>query len=855
MEFGGNGGGRASRAAVGSASGRVGVWRGMRGGFVTAAVALILIMSAGPGGVLRAQEPGLATLRGVVTGEEGSAGLPGVMVELVELRRAVRTDAAGGFEFVGLTPGTYTLRLSMIGRYVLERTVELGGPGTYERTVTLASAPLELQPLLVYMDRTRLVGSGRGVSELTGSAQSISLETLTARRLLHGDVHALLREVPGLHAQEEDGYGLRPNIGMRGTGSDRSANITVMEDGVLIAPAPYAAPAAYYFPVAARMEAVEVRKGSSQIRYGPRTIGGALNLVSTSIPSAFSAMVDAAGGTDATRRATVRVGGSGERFGWLLETYQIKTDGFKELDGGGPTGFDIQDYVAKFRVNSPLGRERYQELELKVGYYDQRSDETYVGLTAADFEENPLRRYAASARDVMDADHLQLQLRHFARPLSWLDVTTTAYYNEFARNWYKLDNVNGQSVASVLNDPADHAADLAVLRGEDSGDDALKVRANNREYFSRGIQTAVGAQFVAGVPHELELGLRYHEDQEDRFQHDDGYAMRNGRMELTSSGVPGSQTNRVSDAQALSFYVEHRLRLGALTVVPGVRYEHVDFIRRDYASGDADRSEPTGTRENGVSAWIPGVGATYDAGGGFRVFGGVHRGFSPPGPGANADTRPESSTNYEVGARYTGAATRVQAVGYFSDYTNVLGAETLSSGTDGTGDLYNGGAVSAWGLELTADRDLAARSAIGWRVPVHASYTFSRATFRTAFESSYGPWGNVEKGDELPYVPEHQLFVRGGVERGRWSGQLTAAYTSAARTAAGQGSIPEHQGTDAFLVLGANAEYTLPVGATTASVYAGVENLANSRYVVARRPAGLRPGLPRTLQLGVRVTR
>src|SRR5690606_32293699 len=131
---------------------------------------------------------------------------------------------------------------------------------------------------------TRMVGDPLNLSAIPGSAHFLGPQDLEGRKLAFDNVHEVLRRIPGVNVQEEDGYGLRPNIGLRGTGVERSSKITLMEDGILIAPAPYAAPAAYYFPVAGRMEAVEVRKGSSQIRYGPRTIGGAINLVSASIP-------------------------------------------------------------------------------------------------------------------------------------------------------------------------------------------------------------------------------------------------------------------------------------------------------------------------------------------------------------------------------------------------------------------------------------------------------------------------------------------------------------------------------------------------------------------------------------------
>ncbi len=710
---------------------------------------------------------------------------------------------------------------------------------------------LEEQALRV-SERVNVIGSEQALERIPGSAYVIDAEELDRQKQGLDDVHRILRRVPGVVVQEEDGYGLRPNIGMRGSGSERSAKITLMEDGVLIAPAPYAAPSAYYFPVVGRMESIEVLKGSSQIQFGPRTNGGALNLISAAVPTRFNLEANVALGHNDALKGHARVGDSGQRVGWLFETYQLRTDGFKQLDGGGGTGFHTQDYLGKLRFNTSPTARIFQSIELKLGAGTQDADETYLGLTDSDFEAQPLRRYAASQPDNIQWDHRQFQVQHFLATPNGLDVTTTVYRNDFSRNWYKLQSVLGTGLGDLFDDPAANSQALEIARGASSGVDALKVRANNRTYVSQGIQSVVGLSVGSGeTKHDLELGVRYHADEEDRLQWEDGYQMTDGSMNRTSTGTPGSQSNRVSGASALALFVRDTLRWSRLSLLPGLRYETMNLVRKDFSTSDPQRSEgPSRVRDTPVSTVIPGVGVTFDIAPRVRLIGGVHRGFSPPGPGADAFTAAEKSVNYEAGFRTGRDPSSAEVVFYFTDYNNLLGADTLSGGGTGEGDLVNGGKARAMGLEAAVSLDFASGSHSGIRLPFRASYTFTDAEFQNAFVSDYAPWGSVAIGDELPYLSPHQLYASMALEAKRWIVGADVNVNARMRTVASQGPINPKEATDTFAVVNVFGEIDL---ADHVRAFANVQNIGGASYIVARRPAGARPGLPRTLMMGLKL--
>jgi Fe(3+) dicitrate transport protein len=700
--------------------------------------------------------------------------------------------------------------------------------------------------------RITVVGSPRRATGIPGSVYRISSTELARENQAYDDVNRVALRVPGMVVTEEEGYGLRPNIGMRATGTDRSSNITLMEDGVLAAPAPYASPAAYYFPITGRMEGIEVRKGSSQIKYGPRTNGGALNLLSTSIPEQTAAHARVAAGSNDSRKLHANYGDSWKRLSWMLETYQSRTDGFKTLDTGGNTGFDVEDYVGKVRVSSPTDASHYQEVTLKLGYKDETSNETYLGLTDDDFARDPNRRYAASQFDQMNNDHVQGLVRHFIVASDNVDITTSVYRNDFDRNWYKLDRVNGIDLPSILEDPSTYATEYAYLTGDSaSANDALAVKANNRSYYAQGIESIVGVGFDAfGTRNEMEIGARYHEDEEDRLQHTDGYRMDvGGTMIRTTDGVPGASgggDNRVGFARAVAGFVQDEIAAGAWKIVPGARVERIEMRQDQYAANDPDRSIAPTVSENSTTAFLPGIGATYRATEWLDAFAGVHKGFAPPGPGADDETQAEESINYEAGVRNHRYGVELSLVGYFNDYENLLGKDTFSSGGSGSGDLYNAGRVHAYGVEASASYALDAGA---FRSPMSVAYTYSHAEFMSSFDSQYEPWGAVEEGDELPYLPAHVLSASIGAETTTMMVGAFANYTSEMRTVAGQGDIPQYDSTDARVILDLTAEYEL---LTHARVFATMQNVTDEVYIAARRPSGVRPGLPRTFVAGLK---
>jgi Fe(3+) dicitrate transport protein len=718
---------------------------------------------------------------------------------------------------------------------------------------SLAEISKELPEITV--KHTTLIGNEKGLNSMPGSAYYLSTKEL--QKFNYSDINRVLKSIPGVNIQEEDGFGLRPNIGLRGAGVERSSKITLMEDGVLVAPAPYAASAAYYFPSVGRMQAVEILKGSAQIKYGPYTTGGAINLISTPLPLKFTARISAIGGSFAGRNLHAYLGNNHGQIAYSIEALHYGSDGFKHLENGTKTGFDKSDYIAKIRFSTKRTARIQQAITIKAGINQELSNDTYLGLTLNDFNVDPFLRYAGSQKDVMKVEQSQISATHTIIPAKWINITTVAYRNDFRRNWYKLDAVKDssgvkKSIADILKNPTQYANQLAIIKGQSSpNSDALFVKGNNRSYFGQGVQTTISMNFKTGkIKHDLDLGIRFHQDGMDRFQNEDIFKMLNGTMMQTTAGELGRESNRIGFAQALASYLQYKTNYKKFNLTAGLRNELITMEEKDYGKNDPTR---LGTNlvqsKNEVAVWIPGISIDYVYSTRFTAFAGVHKGFSPPS--AKTSAKAEESINYEAGIKFNQTYFQCQLVGFYNAYSNLLGSDLAASGGIGTGDLFNGGKSFSSGIEWFSSLNIAQPLRLPFKLPITVAYTYTDARFLSDFSSTFEDWGTVKSGDQLPYLAQHQLNIGLAFEYKKWQINTGMKYTSEMRATAGTGKATGIDRIPEIIVLDASISYQV---STTINLFSSVTNVTNETYIVAARPSGVRPGMPRAIQIGIRAT-
>lgn len=709
------------------------------------------------------------------------------------------------------------------------------------------------------IERISIIGSQQQLDLSSGSVSRIDEDELT--KFEYDDIARILAKVPGVNIRLEDGYGLRPNIGFRGVTPERSKKINIMEDGVVIAPAPYSAPAAYYFPLVSKMVGVEVTKGPAAIKYGPNTVAGALNLLTRPIPQTTRGQLDIGFGSDGYQKAHVHYGGQlNQKTGLLVEGISLRSDGFQELKNKGDTGFKKNSLSLKGEYDlSTSNSERSQILTFKLNYADEDSNSTYSGISDNDFKRTPYLRYAAAQNDRMQWEHSSIIVGHYVEDDNF-SISTTLYRHNLDRTWNKLNGFANESndgvpkLLDIVSDPnsAQNSLYMAVLRGEvdSSANQLIELGNNNRRFFSQGIQSNGSYAFNwMQAENLLEFGVRVHQDEILRNHRIQRFLMRSGELQTNGEGSIATTTNQ-ERTNATAAFIQNSLEFNRWIVTAGLRYE---YIQGRYQNRAPNRSSDHQKKNKGI--FLPKLSALYKIDDSSVVFAGIHKGFIPTSPRQSKEIDFEQSTNIEFGYRYSREVMTAEAIGFFNNYSNLIETCSSSAGCD-TDIAFSAGNVDVYGLELSGKTKFTLSN--GWEIPINASYTYTNSEFKQSFYSPFSLWKFVDQGNALPYLAPHRATLSLGIQTERWSVEGLFAYTSdmpetaqTRLTGSTQDSPLAGVSTDPVFVVDLSAFYNV---SERFRLYSKIDNLFDDVSIVSRRAYGARANKPRQLQVGVKYT-
>ncbi len=793
---------------------------------ITISLAILVIVC----GTIIAQNT--AIIKGKVKGTDGVV-IPYATIVLENTPLGVATNDSGSFELKEISPGSYMLKISSIGFITIRQSVDVKAGDILTFSFEFQESVYEVPQLTIIASRNQLF------TKIPGSADFVSQSELKLLNPINGN--EAFRRISGVHVVEEEGLGLRANIGIRGLDPDRSRNVLILEDGVPIALNPYGEPDAYYTPAIERMAGVEVLKGSGQILYGPRTIGGVINYITANPPEEETLSLKLRGGENGYFSGLL---GYGNTFGNTGVQFNLLR---KQVDGLGVSTFNINDFTGK--VNFQMSDR--SQLGLKFGLYSETSNSTYVGITQVMYDQGGNDFTNVAPDDRLNINRNSISLTHSYRVSDRLNLQTMAYAYSTTRNWRRQD-FSYSPTASNLSD---------VVWGDNSiPGGAIYMRNGtgnrNRQFEVAGFEQRINLEYNLGsIKNELTAGYRY--------IYEKGYEQRvNGSFPTAESGDLITDEDRTGNA--ISTFVQNKFKLSSkFSIDAGLRAEFYDFERhvfRNRFNGEVrDTSIVNGTS---VSQIIPGLGFNYQVNRDINLFGGVHRGFAPPrvkdaitAAGVVQQLDAELSWNYELGIRT--AVTKglyAEVTAFYLDFSNQIIPVSESAGGTGSG-LVNGGETIHEGIELGLSFDLSELGEVQYNVKLDVSATFQNAIFAADRFQTIGIESVNLSGNQTPYAPKMLLSSALAIESPfGLTARLTNTFIGEQFTDPLNTLSPSANGRDgkldSYLLTDFQLIYAFPK-VENLSVSMSVKNLTNDRYISSRRPQGIRVGLPRFISFGV----
>ena len=653
------------------------------------------------------------------------------------------SDKNGEFFLNGIKSGEYDLIITFIGFEDYRESILISEGRSYNIEATLSIRPISLAKLEIISDVDAPYQS------MPGAASIMNNETIKLINPI--GTQEMLELIPGVNGYADDGIGnSRISIGIRGLNPRRSSRVLILEDGIPIQPALYVYPNMYYNPPADRIDRVEVIKGSGSVLFGPQTMGGIINYFTKRPRNEFGGIARVTTGSNRYSSLFFEMGGWGNKT--LKPEIQLlfkRGDGFRDNNS-------FEQINATFKINYLQSANKNLYVKGNLNY--ENSNATYTGLTQWSYDNNP--RYNPKEDDNFKVFRTAVDIIQTERKSSTFTKTTKGFISYFDRKWWRENDIfilssdlgNESPTAQAYYNPGN-----LVRTG--NGTDNFGIL---RTFYVGGLeQTNSIKHSLFNWPSKLEIGGRvYWERFIDDKQTGDSPDARSGYYYTGDKEDPVivGQSHHY-ETLAFSGYISESIKIGTLTLRPGVRIELFEQERIDRLAGSAyqDKSQVV---------LLPGLGFSKDLSS-INFFGGIHRGFTPPSSGAlkivnfgdsidnsGLDLESEQSWNKELGLRGRFNFIDFELAGFHIDIKNLVAA--------GRGTAFkNLGKVTSAGLEL---RNNFLFSNFNSFLPnINVSYAFLKTKvvdgkIISNLSGTYGSEVSIN-GKELPYTPQNTLTV------------------------------------------------------------------------------------------------
>jgi Fe(3+) dicitrate transport protein len=716
---------------------------------------------------------------------------------------------------------------------------------------------------------TEVIGTGpEALDHIPGSGRVVTQKEIWENHRL--TVNETLREVPGVNVRDEEGLGLRPNIGIRGLNPTRSRKVHIMEDGVPIMLMPYGDPTSYYFPPIFRMDRIEVLKGSGQLLYGPQSIGGVINLITRMPPATPQGNIEFRGGNLNYFNTHLNYGGTWGKSGYLADYTHFQSDSPRFTNNR----VTVDDVTFK-SVQELTDR---TTLLYKFNYYGEDSGLGYQGMTQADWAIRGADRQTPFTNDQLDFKRVgaHVAVQHMFN--ASFSSTTNFFGHWIERDWKRAYQQGIDSAGNPVGGPVQGNA--VPVSSFSAVPHPVFNFTNAREYFVYGVEPRFHLTHrLFGITSEADFGARAMFERSDRKQF---LNFQNGPGGTSACfnqfNTDGSclNENNVRNTAAYSLFFQNRFFVTEqITVTPGFRVENVNYEQFNKLPVTGEAHGKTSFTEV-----LPGIGVTYTPTNKYTVFAGVHRGFAPPaisdavtgafstGPTTINDLNAELSWNYELGLRSTPLPWLGYEVTLFQmDFQNEVISQSVAGGIGST--LTNGGRTRHKGIEFAAKADLLDMLAgrdNDQDITMDVNYTWvAQAEFKGIRNSSVSGDQLLPdeaavvsvSGNRLTYAPRHMLTAGLGYTNRPFgfNARVEAQCISDMFGDDRNTHDPTPNGTRGIIsgwcVMNAAVnQYVKPIKTTFFLVG---KNLLDQLYMVDRS-RGIYPGLPLMVQAGARWT-